>query len=110
MVVALVLVAGTESNAQLFPTNLKVTVIDGLGNFTKDAEVTIYQSKKDYENSVNAVQKNFTDKKGRVKFKKLDVKAYYIDVRKGDMNNDGEGVLTETLSKGKSNRINVVIE
>ncbi len=107
----LLFIVVSESQAQKFlPTNLRITVIDGLGNYVEGATVKIYKSKDDYMNSENPVATLETNKKGIVKFKKLEPAAYYIDARTDDMNNDGEGVATEPLDEGKTNRVNVVIE
>lgn len=99
-----------QSKTQLFPTKLRVTVLDGLGNFTPDVQVTLYQSETDYQNSKNPVQSGTTDKKGRITFEDLQPKVYFVDARKDDMNNNGEGVVTAPLVEGKVNKINTVIE
>ena len=103
-------VAGSKAQPKLLPTNLRITVIDGLGNFVEDATVTIYESQDDYLNGANPVAMLRSDKKGVVKFKKLKPIAYYIDARKGDQNNDGEGVATAALQEGRTNKVNTVIE
>ena len=95
---------------QLLPTKLRVTVIDGLGNFVEDASVSIYETEEDYRASKNPVASIKTDNKGRVTFKDLKTISYFIDARKGDMNNDGEGVKTAALSEGRINKVNTVIE
>lgn len=95
---------------QLLPTKLRITVIDGLGNPAEGATVTIYGSKEDYTGSENPVQTGVTDSKGRITFKDLEPKSYFIDARKNDMNNDGEGVQTASLEEGKLNKVNTVIE
>ncbi len=95
---------------QLLPTKLKITVLDGLGNPTKGAVVTLYKNEDDYFNNENAVEKAKTDEKGLVVFKKLEPISYYIDARKGDMNNDGEGVKIAPLQEGRTNKVNTVIE
>ncbi len=100
--------ASTEK--ALLPTNLEITVIDGLGNYVEGATVSIFTSKDDYLGSGEPVMLATTDEKGKVKFKKLEPIIYYIDARKGDMNNDGEGVATEALQEGRTNKVNVVIE
>ena len=97
-------------NEQLLPTKLRITVIDGLGNPVEGATVKIFKSQDDYIASENAVQMAESDKKGRVTFKDLEPIGYFIDARKDDMNNDGEGVKTAALSEGKLNKVNTVIE
>lgn len=99
-----------EASAQIFSTKLKITVLDDLGNVVKDAKVTIYGSEADYSKEVNPVQPyQLTDSKGRVTFKNLDTKSYYVIVRKGDMDNSQGGEIVSELSKGKVNKANIVI-
>ena len=102
--------ASTEAEGQLLPTKLKITVIDGLGNFVEGASVAIYENEKDYRASENPVATATTDKKGRVVFKDLKTIPYYVEAKKGKKNNNGEGVLTGSLSEGKINKVNTVIE
>ncbi len=106
----LILVTSVTSQAQILPTQLQVTVIDGLGNFVEGADVSLYATQKDYQDSKNAVATGVTDAKGRVKFKDLKVQAYFIDARTEEQNNDGEGVQTGVLTKGRLNKVNTVIE
>ncbi len=99
-----------EASAQLFSTKLKITVIDDLGNVVKDAKVTLYANEADYTKETNAVQPyQLTDSKGRVTFKNLETKSYYIIVRKGDMDNSDGGEIVSELEKGKVNKANIVI-
>lgn len=95
---------------QLLPTKLRITVIDGLGNFVEGATVSIYESEKDYLASKNAVATLKTDKKGRVTFKDVKPIAYFVEAKFEDQNNNGEGVKTGELSEGKINKVNTVIE
>ncbi|MEP1093702.1 MAG: carboxypeptidase regulatory-like domain-containing protein [Cyclobacteriaceae bacterium] len=99
-----------SAEEQLLPTKLRITVIDGLGNFVEGASVSIYENEEDYRASENAVGTGKTDKKGRVTFKDLKLIGYYVEARKGEQNNNGEGVLTGKLSEGKINKVNTVIE
>ena len=99
-----------SSEEQLLPTRLRVTVIDGLGNFVEGGSVHIYEKKEDYIAGKNAVAMLKTDKKGRVTFKELKPISYFIQAVKGDMKNDGEGVVTAPLSEGRINKVNTVIE
>lgn len=98
------------ADEQLLPTKLRITVIDGLGNFVEGATVSIYENKEDYLASSNPVFTLKTDKKGRVTFKDIKPIAYFVEAKKGDMNNNGEGVKTGVLSEGKINKVNTVIE
>lgn len=92
-------------------TSLKITVVDYLGNVVEEASVTLYPTDKDYRNETNPVtDTQYTDKKGKVTFKKLEPTVYFVYVVKDDMNNIGGGVQTDTLEKGKINKVNIVIE
>lgn len=113
-VLSAILLAGLFSfkstDNQLLPTKLRITVIDGLGNQTEGAKVSIFENEKDYRAGENAVATALSDSKGRVTFKELKPIAYYIYATKDDMNNDGEGVVTAPLDEGKLNKVNTVIE
>lgn len=99
------------SNGQKFlPTKLKITVINGEGNIMKNATVRLFLSEDDYINDKKSILSEKTNDKGQVIFKKLDPRSYYIDARKGDLNNDGRGAKTDKLKEGRVNRVNVVIE
>ena len=99
-----------NTEEELLPTKLRITVIDGLGNFVEGASVSIYKNKEDYRAGENVVASKLTDKKGRVTFKELEAIPYFIEVKKGIQNNNGEGVMTGKLSEGKINKVNTVIE
>jgi hypothetical protein len=100
----------TTTNDGLLPTKLRVTVIDGLGNFVEGATVNLYYTDDDYRASENAIATEKTDEKGRVQFKGLEPISYFIDARKDDLNNDAEGVKTAPLEEGKLNKVNTIIE
>lgn len=95
---------------ELLPTKLRITVIDGLGNPVEGAKITLYDSEDKYRNNTAPVDSAATDAKGRVTFKDLKPQPYFIDARKGDMKNNGEGVQTAILEEGKLNKVNTVIE
>lgn len=109
-----VLLAGLFSfkniDHKALPTNLRITVIDHLGNPTQGATVTLYKTEEDYKSNQNPVAAGVTDAKGRVTLKKLEPVIYFLDARKGDMNNNGEGVKISALEAGKLNMVNTVIE
>ncbi|WP_088124943.1 carboxypeptidase-like regulatory domain-containing protein [Roseivirga misakiensis] len=99
-----------DAEAQILSTKLKITVVDELGNVVPDAKVILFANEADYNKEVNPVQPfKLTDSKGRVTFKKLDTKSYYIIVRKGDKDNSGGGEVVSKLVKGKVNKANIVI-
>lgn len=110
LVFVMVLMSFNDTNAQIFPTKIKITVIDRLGNIVEGAKVNLYTSEENYRNSTNASFSGKTDKKGVIKFKKTEATTYYIDARKGKQNNDGQGVQSGELIAGKVNKINVIIE
>ncbi|MBV6647632.1 MAG: hypothetical protein KI790_19395 [Cyclobacteriaceae bacterium] len=111
LIMLFIILSTYSSQAQSFlPTKLKVTVIDGLGNFVEKAEVKLFLSKEDYMNSVNPVFEGKTNAKGQVVFKKVEPISYFIDARKNKLNNDGEGVQIQELQEGRINKINTVIE
>jgi uncharacterized GH25 family protein len=111
IIVALVTFASQDSaKAQLLPTSLKITVLDELGNPVQDAEVNIYDSKDNYLNSKQAIATMQTNEKGMVKFKKLEAQVYFIEATKDAKKNDGLGSETSPLIKGRTNKVNVVIQ
>ncbi len=99
-----------SASAQILPTKLKISVIDGNGNFVEGAQVTLYLTEDDYINSTNPFKAEKTDAKGKVVFKKLEPRIYFIDARTESQNNDGRGSKTDNLQEGKVNKVNVVIE
>lgn len=100
-----------SAELQILPTGMRLTVLSSLGNPVENAKVTVYKTWDDYENEENSVAgPAFTDGKGRVTFKNLEEKQYYVQVIKGDKNNYGEGEKTGKLKKGKINKINIIIQ
>ncbi len=96
---------------QVLKTSLRITVLNDLGNIQENASVQLFTTEEHYRNETNPVgppQK--TDKKGRVTFKNLESRAYFIHAKKGDATNVGRGVQTEKLEQGKVNKLNTVIE
>lgn len=108
--IALMFASVLSVKGQIITTQLQVTVIDELGNFVEGAEVKLFLSEKDYRSDENLAFVGKTNEKGRVKFKEVKTVAYFIDARKGDQNNNGKGVQTGVLTKGKVNKVNTVIE
>ena len=98
-------------NSELLPTSLKIKVIDYVGNIVEGAAVKLFHTEEDYRNETNQVgETQYSDKKGQTTFKNLEPRVYFLYVTKGDMNNIGGGVQTDTLKTGKVNKINIVIE
>ena len=101
----------TPTSKQLLPTSLRITVLNELGNAESEVEVTLYLSSEDYKKEKNAVSETkMTDKKGRVTFKGLQPKIYFVNAEKGDKNNYGAGVQTDVLQEGRVNKVNIIIE
>ena len=74
-----------SAELQILPTGMRLTVLSSLGNPVENAKVTIYKTWDDYENEENAVAgPAFTDGKGRVTFKNLEEKQYYVQAIKKD--------------------------
>jgi uncharacterized GH25 family protein len=108
--VAFVAFSAFYSPAQVFQTSLRLTVLNSLGNPVSNAKVSIFANDEDYANDENAVAgPALTDEKGRVTFKNLDEKAYYVKAVKGDMSNYNEGEQMGKLEKNKLNKVNVII-
>jgi uncharacterized GH25 family protein len=99
------------SSYQVISTGMRITVLSRLGNPVENAKVTVFETREDYENEENAIAgPAFTDSKGRVTFKNLDEKQYYVQVIKGDDSNYGDAEQTGKLDKGKLNKFNIVIQ
>lgn len=96
---------------QILNTSLRLTVINELGNPVEGAKVTLYHNQDDYREEQNpATETQTSDKKGRVKFGKLEPKVYYILAEKDDMSNAGAGVQTGELQSGRINKSTVIVE
>lgn len=99
------------SEYQILSTGMRITVLSRLGNPIENAKVTVYSNRDDYENEENSIAgPAFTDTKGRVTFKNLEEKQYFVQVIKGDENNYGDAEQTGKLKKGKLNKFNIVIQ
>ena len=110
-VIAIAALSSFTFERGLFDTGLRITVLDELGNRVEGATIKLYESDKDYRASENEVaEAQVTDEKGRVTFKDLESKVYFIDARKGNKNNNGAGVQTDKLEEKKLNKVNIVIE
>lgn len=97
--------------AQIMKTSIRVTVLDELGNSVEGAKITLYETESDYRSSTNPVVPEVqTNNKGIAKVGNLEAKKYFIDVKKGDKNNVGAGIQTNTLEANRINKINIIIE
>ena len=106
----MVLATVSTASAQILNTKLQVTVRNDLGTIVEGATVTLFKTMDDYESETNPVKSAVTDDKGRVLFYELEPRAYYMLVRKGELNNIGRGEQTSKLGEKKKNMLNVVIE
>ncbi len=95
---------------KIIPTSLKITIRNNLGNIESGVTVTLYANKEDFKKEQNSIQKGETNEKGVVTFKKLQAKAYFVSAIKGDMNNYGAGVQTNSLDAKKVNKVTIIIE
>lgn len=96
---------------QILKTQLRLTILNELGNPVEGANVTLYHTDEDYRQEINPVMATETsDKKGRVKFSGLEPKVYFIHAEKDDKTNAGAGVQTDTLQEGRINKVNIIIE
>jgi hypothetical protein len=98
------------ASAQLFKTSLEITVRDRLGNTVEGAKVQLYKTFEDYQNETNPVTDvKITDSKGRVLFKELESRPYYLNASKGEDNNYGDGEMVDTLVENRKNKVTVII-
>lgn len=99
------------SPIQLLKTSLQITVRDNIGNVVEGAEVQLFTSKEDYQKETNPVgEVAYTDEDGRVKFIGIEPREYYLNVEKGDMNNYGAGIKTDSLVAKRMNKVTIIIE
>lgn len=97
--------------SQLMPTSLRVTVLNDAGNALEGAKVTLYATQEDYDKEQNPVGESvMTNAKGFATFRNLETKVYFMTVSKGDMDNAGASIKTESLKSGVLNKVNVIIE
>lgn len=108
--ILILVLTSIESQAQIFNTSLTLTVRDELGNPVEDATVQLYNTEADYLAEKNIFMEGVTDKKGVVKFKKLEGKSYFVLARKADINNAGGGEQIGQLEEGKFNKATVIIQ
>ncbi len=98
------------SSAQIFKTSLEITIRDRLGNTVEGVMVQLFKTYADYQNETNPVTDVLlTDKKGRVLFKELQPVRYYVNAKKGEINNYGDGEMVDTLVENRRNKVTVII-
>ncbi len=100
-----------QAEAQIIKTSLTVTVLDGLGNPVQGATIQLFANKEDYLKEENIVAEGVTEgNKGQFKFRDIDAIAYFVIVRKDDMDNAGAGEKIAKLDEKKMNKVNIIIE
>ena len=100
----------SNASAQIFKTSLEITIRDRLGNTVEGANVQLYKTFEDYQNETNPVTDvQVTDSKGRVLFKELESRPYYVNASKGDQNNYGDGEMVDTLVENRKNKVTLII-
>jgi len=99
-----------SASAQLFKTSLEITIRDRLGNTVEGAQVQLFKTYDDYQNETNPISEvQISDKKGRVLFKELEARPYYVNAKKGDDNNYGDGEMVDTLVENRKNKVTLII-
>lgn len=89
---------------------MKIFVVDENSAIIAGATVIVYGSFEDYKKEVNAIATGVTNKKGSVEFKNLEEKKYYLQVKKGDLNNNGGDNETDVLHLNGKNRFEIMID
>jgi hypothetical protein len=107
---AFLLIGTGFTSDNLIATSLKITIRNDLGNLESGVTVTLYANKEDFKKEDNSVRQGLTNEKGLVTFKNLQSKAYFVTAIKGDLNNYGLGVQTNTLDAKKVNKVTIIIE
>ena len=99
----------TLSSFQLVSTQIKIQVLNNLGKPEWGVKVRIFKTEEDYNTDKNAIEEQFTDKKGHVNFKDLQTVSYYISASKDLKTNASNGVKSEILKEKMINKMTVVI-
>ena len=108
----MVVASAMSSPNQFFKTQLKVTILDDLGNIQKDAKVRLFVSENEFKEERNPIspEEELTNEKGIIWFKNLEAREYWVLATKGEKNNWGGGIKTDPLKAKKVNKINIIIE
>jgi hypothetical protein len=97
------------SSYSIIKTQLRVFVIDDLGNFRTGAKVSLYEKVEDYNNDKPTHGPVTTDAKGKAVFLSLEKGPFYVEAIDGDYSNDFGAQRTDTLEVGKVNKVNIII-
>lgn len=87
------------------PAQLQIHVVDESNTSIAGAEVSLFATLDDWQNSANVLSTQTTDSDGTVLFTDLDEKIYYFWVEKDELNNNFSVAATE-----KKLSINVVAQ
>jgi len=91
-------------------TSLEITIRDRLGNIVEGVKVKIYNTYDDFNKDTNFIQEpQQTNAKGKVLFKNLEAKPYYISAVKDDNNNYGDGEMVDKLIANRKNKVTIII-
>lgn len=108
---ALLFLFALPTKAQFIKTSLTITVIDGTGNAVEGATVQLFEKEEDYLKEQNVAAEGVSEgPKGQIKFKDLKNIAYFVIVRKDDMDNSDGGEKIGKLEEKKMNKVNIVIQ
>jgi len=89
---------------------LQVFVLDENGNVQQNATVKLFGTEAALQARKGEIAKGTTNKRGKVVFKGLEEKKYYILAQKGKKDNLGGAYQTEgKLEKNRVNKINIII-
>ena len=91
-------------------TKVKIIVVDENSSLVEGANVILYINHERYKSEKNASASGKTNSKGVIQFKNLEEKVYYIHVRKGQLNNNGGSIQTDTLHASSKNRFQIMID
>lgn len=107
----ILLIASTFAFKPVYTTSLRIKIHNELGNIEDSVEVTLYKSMADYRKEVNpALPTRYTNEKGRTTFKNVEPIIYYIHAEKGNKDNIGKGVVSDTVKVGQLNKLTIIIE
>lgn len=95
---------------QLLPTSMRITVLNNLGNPVEGASIKVYTSQEAYDAGEPMVASGNSDQKGRFKVKDLEPTVYFIEAEKDELNNIGNGIVTDSLREGRMNKVNIIID
>jgi len=88
----------------------KIYVVTESNEIVEGAKVTLYKTHENYKAEKKPVISGKTNEKGFIEFRDLQEIVYYMHVIKGDLNNNGGSVQTDTLHAKGKNRFEVMID